>query len=92
MAWRLGRALRYCSRCLGRSDLFDPPVAGNGYGKETTEQTVRGGFEIEDTLYAVGPITWVGAMPPFIAAAGIGTPIYLLYAIWEAAGHVRRNR
>ena len=62
------------------------------YGKETTEQAVRSGFEIEDTLYVVGPITWIGAMPPFIAAAGIGTPLYLLYATWEAAGHVRRNR
>ena len=27
------------------------------YGKETTEQAVRSGFEIEDTLYVVGPIT-----------------------------------
>ena len=62
------------------------------YGKEATEQTVRGGFEIEDTLYVVGPVTWVGAMPPFIAAAGIGTPLYLIYAIWEAAGYLRRNR
>ncbi|NBP72781.1 MAG: CDP-alcohol phosphatidyltransferase family protein [Alphaproteobacteria bacterium] len=62
------------------------------FGKETTVQTVRAGFEIEDTLYAVGPITWVGLMPPFVAAAGVGTPIYLIYAIWEAAGHVRRNR
>ncbi|MGB0629723.1 MAG: CDP-alcohol phosphatidyltransferase family protein [Alphaproteobacteria bacterium] len=62
------------------------------FGKETTVQTVRAGFEIEDTLYAVGPITWLGLIPPFIAAAGIGTPIYLLYAIWEAARHVRRNR
>jgi archaetidylinositol phosphate synthase len=62
------------------------------FGKETTVQTVRAGFEIEDTLYAVGPITWVGLMSPFVAAAGVGTPIYLIYAIWEAAGHVRRNR
>jgi archaetidylinositol phosphate synthase len=62
------------------------------YGKESTVQTVRGGFEIEDTLYAVGPITWIGLMPPFVAAAGIGTPIYLLYALWEAAGYVRSNR
>ena len=62
------------------------------FGKETTIQTVRGGFEIEDTLYAVGPVTWLGLMPPFVAAAGVGTPLYLLYAIWEAAGHARRNR
>lgn len=62
------------------------------FGKETTVQTVRGGFEVEDTLYAAGPITWFGLMPPFIAAAGVGTPIYLIIVIWEAAGHVRRKR
>lgn len=61
------------------------------FGKETTVQTVRGGFEVEDTLYIAGPITWFGLMPPFIAAAGIGTPIYLIIVIWEAAGHVRRK-
>lgn len=62
------------------------------FGKETTVQTVRGGFEIEDTLYIVGPITWLGLLPYFIAAAGIGTPIYLLIAIREAALHARRKR
>ena len=62
------------------------------FGKETTVQTVRGGFEVEDTLYIAGPITWFGLMPPFIAAAGIGTPIYLLIVIWEAAGYLRRKR
>ena len=62
------------------------------FGKETTVQTVRGGFEIEDTLYAVGPIAWLGLLPPFIAAAGIGTPAYLLIAIREAVQHARRGR
>lgn len=61
------------------------------FGKETTVQTVRGGFEVEDTLYIAGPITWLGLMPPFIAAAGIGAPIYLIIVIWEAAGYVRRK-
>ncbi len=62
------------------------------FGKETTVQTVRGGFEIEDTLYAVGPITWLGLLPPFVAAAGIGTPIYLVIAIVEAVRHARRRK
>lgn len=62
------------------------------FGKETTVQTVRGGFEVEDTLYIAGPITWFGVMPHFIVAAGIGTPIYLLIVIWEAAGYLRRKR
>ena len=33
-----------------------------------------------------------GPISQYLAAAGVGTPIYLIYAIWEAAGHVRRNR
>tara|TARA_R110000868_G_scaffold10900_8_gene52749 strand:- start:885 stop:1550 length:666 start_codon:yes stop_codon:yes gene_type:complete len=61
------------------------------YGGETTVMTVRGGFEVEDTLYVAGPITWFGFMPPFILAAGIGTPIYLVIVIWEAAGYLRRK-
>lgn len=62
------------------------------FGKETTEQTVRAGFEIEDTLYVVGPITWLGLLPPFVAAAGIGTPLYLVFALAEALRHQRRAR
>lgn len=62
------------------------------FGKETTVQSVRGGFEIEDTLYAVGPIVWFGLLPFFIAAAGIGTPIYLLVAVIEAVRHARRRQ
>ena len=59
-------------------------------GRDSVRQTVRSGFEIEDTLYVLAPITWLGLLPYFIAAAGIGAPVFLLYVIWESVRAGRR--
>lgn len=61
-------------------------------GRDSVRQTVRGGFEIEDTLYVLAPITWLHALPYFILAAGIGAPIFLLYVVWEASRSGRKER
>lgn len=53
-------------------------------GKEYVEQPRFLGFEPEDTLYVVGPITWAGLMAYFLVAAGIGTPAFLIYVLWQA--------
>lgn len=53
-------------------------------GKQATEQTVRMGFQVEDTLYVVAPLTWLGVLAPFVAAAGIGAPLFLLWVVWQA--------
>ena len=58
-------------------------------GKELTKMTVRYGFEVEDTLYVVAPITWLGLLPPFVVAAGIGAPLFMLYVIWEVVRATR---
>ena len=50
-------------------------------GKDYVQQPRFLGFEPEDTLYIVGPITWLGWMPYFLVAAGIGTPLFLIYVI-----------
>jgi phosphatidylglycerophosphate synthase len=51
------------------------------HGTDVTEQPSFAGFEIEDTLYLVGPVTWAGWNEPFLTAAGIGTPIFLLWVV-----------
>jgi len=53
------------------------------------KQTVRAGFEIEDVLYIVAPITWVGGLDYFILLAGIGAPLFLLYVIWDCRREMR---
>ena len=52
-------------------------------------QPTAGGFEIEDVLYLVGPITWAGGLQPFVVAAGIGAP---LFAAWTVAQLLRVRR
>jgi len=59
-------------------------------GIESVRQSQRAGFEIEDTLYVVGPVTWLGGLHPFVVAAGFGAPIFLLWTLWDAARKSRQ--
>ncbi len=52
-------------------------------GKEAVRQPNLAGFDIEDTLYALGPITWLDGLPPLLVAAGIGAPLFAMWVIWQ---------
>ncbi len=41
------------------------------------------GFELEDGIYLLGPITWAGYLLPFFVAAGIGATVYCLWTLWR---------
>jgi archaetidylinositol phosphate synthase len=55
-------------------------------GKAATRQPNLLGFEAEDAMYLLGPITWLGLLQPFLILAGIGTPLFALFVLW----HCRR--
>ena len=40
------------------------------------------GFELEDGIYLIAPITWFGYLQPFFVLAGIGAAIYCLWTCW----------
>jgi phosphatidylglycerophosphate synthase len=40
------------------------------------------GFELEDGMYLLAPVTWLGWLTPFFVAAGIGAAIYCLWKAW----------
>lgn len=40
------------------------------------------GFELEDGIYLIAPITWAGWLTPFFAAAGIGAGVYTLWTLF----------
>jgi len=40
------------------------------------------GFELEDGIYLLAPITWAGFLMPFFVAAGIGAGVYCLWTCW----------
>ncbi|MBL6928883.1 MAG: CDP-alcohol phosphatidyltransferase family protein [Rhodospirillales bacterium] len=46
------------------------------------------GFELEDGIYLIAPITWLGFLLPFFVAAGIGASVY---CIWTLTRLLRRR-
>lgn len=48
-------------------------------GAAAIEQPTLAGFELEDILYIVAPLTWCGLLLPFVVATGVGAP---LFALW----------
>jgi phosphatidylglycerophosphate synthase len=48
------------------------------------------GFELEDGIYLLAPVTWLGFLTPFFAAAGIGATLYCLWSLWLLARARRR--
>ena len=51
------------------------------FGHDVVKQESFAGFEIEDTLYIIGPVTWLGGLTPFLIAACIGAPLFLAVVI-----------
>ena len=41
------------------------------------------GFELEDGIYLIAPITWLGWLTPFFVACGIGATAYCLWSAWS---------
>jgi phosphatidylglycerophosphate synthase len=59
-------------------------------GQEYVQQNNYGGFEVEDILYVVGPVTWLGLLAPFLVAAAIGAPLFLLWVVWRSRRDIAR--
>lgn len=53
-------------------------------GRAMVAQADWRGFEPEDALYLVGPVAWLGALAPFLLAAAVGAPLFLLWVAWCA--------
>jgi phosphatidylglycerophosphate synthase len=51
-------------------------------GKAAVAQNNAMGFETEDVMYLVGPITWLGGLQPFLVLTAVGAPIYVAYTLW----------
>jgi phosphatidylglycerophosphate synthase len=53
------------------------------HGPAAFRQPSAGGFEIEDVLYGIAPVTWLGGLAPFVVAAGIGAPLFALWVVHQ---------
>jgi archaetidylinositol phosphate synthase len=52
-------------------------------GKAAVRQPNLLGFELEDVMYLLAPITWLGLLQAFLLVAGIGAPLFALFVLWE---------
>ncbi len=59
------------------------------HGAEAVAHPGTSGFEIEDFIYLIGPITWIGGLRYFFVVYGLGTLGYLVWTLWEL---LRRER
>jgi phosphatidylglycerophosphate synthase len=59
-------------------------------GKIAVRQPSLLGFEPQDVLYLVGPVTWLDGLETFLMLAAIGAPIYAVTALWELGRYLRR--
>ena len=57
-------------------------------GRRFMDQPSAFGFEIEDVMYLIGPIAWLGWIKGLVVAAVVGAPLYLF---WTVAA-LRRGR
>ena len=57
--------------------------------RQAVAQPSFAGFEVEDIMYLVGPITWFGGLVPFLVLASVGAPLFLIILIWEFQIRVR---
>jgi archaetidylinositol phosphate synthase len=70
------------------------------------KQPIAGGFELEDILYVIAPLTWLGWLGPFLVCTAVGTPLFTMWCAWRLwrlaregpgldpapEGHIRRSR
>ena len=52
-------------------------------GKGAVRQPNLLGFELEDAMYLVAPITWLNLVEPFLVLAGSGTPVFAVIVLRE---------
>ena len=62
-----------------RSEMAERHVPG------ALDQPSGGGFDLNDVLYLVAPLAWLGWIAPFVVAAAIGTPIFCLVTARQRA-------
>ncbi len=56
-------------------------------GWDAIAQPRLGAFDLDDVLYVIAPVTWLGWLAPFLVAAGIGAPLFaawMVRAYWRA--------
>lgn len=77
-AWWLGALGTACAISAVWINLRIDAARGDG---DAVGYPALGGFELEDGIYLLAPVTWLGWLAPFFVAACVGAGVYLLYSL-----------
>ena len=77
-AWVLGLAGAACALLAMPVNLGIDQALGTD---DAIGYPAFAGFELEDGIYLLAPITWIGWLVPFFVLAGIGACIYLAWTL-----------
>ncbi len=81
-SWALALGLTGCASALLAMGLNLDLDRQLGLGQdEAIGYPGWGGFELEDGIYLLAPVTWLGWLEPSFVAAGIGASAYLLWTL-----------
>lgn len=58
----------------------------SGSVKDAVGYPALAGFELEDGIYLLAPVTWLGLLTPFFAAASLGAALYCLWSLARLLG------
>ncbi len=64
---------------------IDKHQGGDG-DRDAVGHPAFAGFELEDGIYLLAPITWLGFLTPFFTAAAVGATVYCLWTLWTLIG------
>lgn len=53
------------------------------FGRTAIAHPGRAGWELEDAMYLIGPVTWLGGLQYFFVVFALGALGYLGWTIWE---------
>lgn len=88
-AWVLG-ASGTASAVIAMFINLDIDRHNAGNERDAVGYPAFAGFELEDGIYLLAPITWFGFLEPFFIGAGVGAAIYCLWTLWTLSGMRRR--
>ena len=65
---------------MGFNMWIDAETSGDADGIAAVYPNIAG-FELEDGIYLLAPLTWLGCLVPFFTAASIGAVLYCLWTV-----------
>lgn len=80
-AWLIGGVTVLAAALSAPLNVMIDQEKGSGYGVAVGYPGIAG-FELEDGIYLIAPVAWLGLLSPFFVLVGIGATLYAFWTLW----------